>query len=116
MRDQNLDEENSELHRLSSSPYVTAVAGSILDNLDRAWLAELIAYYVYVRPRGDAGLGSMLSYAVSRRPRECIAIASSAAPALLAGIIADEDLRSAIFSSLRAWIRGAPPRDRGSQH
>jgi hypothetical protein len=95
---------------------MVAVADSILENLDRGWLAELIAYYLYLESKGEANFGRILGYAVSRRPKECAAIASSAAPALIAGILNDEYFRSAIISSLRSWIRGPSARDGQEQH
>ena len=99
------------IRKLSSSPYLLAVADSILDNVDRETLAELLASYLYLRSKGRANLGNFMTYAVSRRFRECAAIVVSATPAVLAGIFADKEFRSVILSSMGSWITGRPVRD-----
>lgn len=85
-----------------------AVADSILKNVDRETLAELLASYLYLRSKGRANPRNLMTYVVSRRFREFAAIAASATPALFAGIFTDKDFRSVIFSSLGAWISGRP--------
>lgn|GEM_PF-6932545 len=88
-----------------------AVADSILENVDRETLAELLASYLYLRSKGRANVGDLMKYAVSRRLRECAAVAASATPAVIAGIIADKDFRSVIFSSLGSWMTGRQARE-----
>ncbi len=88
-----------------------SVADSILENLDRDALAELLASYLYLRSKGKADLGNLVTYAVSRRFWESASIAASATPAVLAGIIADKDFRLLILSSLGSWMTGRPPRE-----
>jgi hypothetical protein len=92
------------IRKLSSSPNLLAVADSILENIDREALAELLASYLYLRSKGKANLGNLVRYAVSRRLRECAAIAAGATPAVLAGILTDKDFRSVILSSLGSWV------------
>lgn len=99
------------IRKLSTSPYLMSVADSILENVDREALAELLASYLYLRSKGKADLGNLVTYAVSRRFWEVAAVAASATPAVLAGIIADKDFRSVIISSLGSWITGRPPRE-----
>jgi len=100
------DSDNRTIRKLSSSPYLLVVADSILENIDRETLAELLASYLYLGSNGNANLGNLVTYAVSRRFRECAAVATSAAPAVLAGIITDKDFRSVILSSLASWMTG----------
>lgn len=104
------DAKELELRRLSRSPYVTAVADSILQTLDREWLAELIAYYLYTGSRGEASGSGVLKFAFSRRPMQCASIVAKATPFLLLGLLADGDLRSAVASSLRSWMGGGAAR------
>jgi hypothetical protein len=99
------------IRKLSSSPYLLAVADSILENLDRETLAEMLASYLYLRSKGKADIGNLVTYAVSRRFWESASIAASATPAVLAGVIADEDFRSVLLSSLGSWMTGRPPRE-----
>lgn len=99
------------IRKLSSSPYLLAVADSILKNIDREALSELLASYLYFRSKGRANLGNLLTYAVRRRFREWASVALSATPAVLAGIINDKDFRSVILSSLGSWIAGRPAGD-----
>ena len=82
-----------------------AVVDSILENTDRETLAELLASYLYFRSKGKANFSNLLAYAVSRRFKECAAIAVSATPAVLAGMLVDEDFRSIILSSVGSLIR-----------
>jgi len=103
------DSDDRIIRKLSSSPYLLAVADSILENVDRDTLAELLASYLYLRSKGRANLNNLVTYAVSRRFRECAAVAVSATPAVLAGIFADKQFRSVILSSLGSWITGSPP-------
>ena len=92
------------IRKLSSSPYLLVVADSILKNLDRVALAELIAAYIYYSSKkGNAG--DFLTYLISTRFREFVAIAAGATPALLAGILTDEDFRSVFISSLGSLVR-----------
>jgi len=98
------DSDSLTIRRLSSSPYLLAVADSVLENIDREALAELLASYLYLRSKGRANLGNLVTYAVSRRFRECAAVAVSATPAVLAGILTDGDFRSIILSSVGSWI------------
>ena len=88
-----------------------AVADSILENVDRETLAELLASYLYLRSKGRANLSNLVTYAVSRRFWECAAVAVSATPAVLAGVFTDKEFRSAVLSSLGSWITGRPARD-----
>ena len=99
------------IRKLSSSPYLLVVADSILENIDREALAELLASYLYLRSKGRANLSNLVSYAVSTRFRECAAIAASATPAVLAGILADGDFRSMVLLSVGSWMRRRPARD-----
>lgn len=88
-----------------------AVADSILEKTDRETLAELLASYLYLRSKGKANLSNLVTYAVSRRFKECAAIALSATPAVLAGIFADKEFRSVILTSIDSWITGRSARD-----
>jgi hypothetical protein len=99
------------IRKLSSSPYLLAVADSILENIDREALAELLASYLYLGSKGRANLTNLVAYAVSRRFQECAAVAARATPAVLAGILANGDFRSVVLSSVGSWIRRRPERD-----
>jgi len=101
-----LDSDAVALDRLSNSPYLLGVADSILGNMDREALADLLASYLYLSSKGMANPRTLATYALSRRPSECVAIAAGVTPALLAGILVDSNLRSAILATLRRWIRG----------
>jgi hypothetical protein len=41
------DDEELAVRRLSNSPYLSAIVDSILEDLDRQTLTELLAYYLY---------------------------------------------------------------------
>ena len=87
------------------------VADSILENIDREALAELLASYLYMRSKGRANLSNFVTHVVSRRFRECAAIAASATPAVIAGLLVDEDFRSVVLSSVGSMITRRPARD-----
>ena len=53
-----------------------------------------------MKSKGKANFGDLAKYAFSRRFEECAAVAATATRAVIAGIIADKDFRSAIFSYL----------------
>lgn len=95
------------IRELSRSPHLLAVADSVLKNVDREALAELLAAYLYLSSKGEVELGDVLRYAASRRPLVWAAVGASAAPAILAGILTDKGFRSAVFSSVGSWIRGS---------
>jgi len=99
------------IRKLSNSPYLLVIVDSILQNVDREALAELPASYLYFRSKGRANLGNFVTYVVSRRFRECAAIAASATPAVLAGILVDEDFRSMILSNFSSSMRRPSARD-----
>jgi len=101
-----LDSEAIALDMLSNSPYLLDAASSILGSMDREALADLLASYLYLSSKGKANPRTIVTYALLRRPSECMAIAAGATPALLTGILVDSNLRSAILASLRRWIRG----------
>jgi hypothetical protein len=100
-----VDAEEQVVRRLSASPYLLAVADSILRNVDRATLAEFLASYLYLSSKGRANADNLMDYAVSKKLRKLMAVAASATPALLMGMVADQDFRSVVFSSISAWIR-----------
>jgi len=101
-----LDSGAIDLSRLSNSPYLLDIADSVLRNLDRKALADLLASYLYLSSKGTANPRTLATYALLRRPSGYIAMAARAAPAFLAGVLVDSDLRSAILAMLRRWIRG----------
>jgi hypothetical protein len=105
------DSDKRMIRKLSNSPYLLSVADSILKNIDRETLAELLASYLYLRSNGRANIGNLVAYAVSRRFWECASIAASATPAVLAGIISDKEFRSVVLTSLGSLMTGRPPRE-----
>ena len=104
------DSDELALRRLSSSPYLAALADSVLESLDRETLTELLAYFLYQRSRGRGSLGDLAAHAISKRPLKWLGVATSATPTLLAGLLADGEFRSAVLSSVKHWIRGAEER------
>jgi hypothetical protein len=98
------------IRKLSSSPYLLVVAGSI-SRTSTARLAELLASHLYMRSNGNANLGTLVRYAVFEEVSECAAAATSATPAVFAGIIADKDIRLVVFSSLGSWMTGGRARE-----
>jgi len=105
------DSDKRMIRKLSNSPYLLSVADSILRNVDRDMLAELLASYLYLRSNGRANVRNLVTYAVSRRFRECASIAASATPAVLAGIISDKEFRSVVLTSLESLMTGMPSRE-----
>ena len=53
------DPEELAIQRLSNSPYLAAVVDSVLKNLDRKTMTELVAYYLYKSSKGSANLGDL---------------------------------------------------------
>lgn len=92
---------------MSRSPYLLAVADSILDNLDRESVAELLASFLYVRAKGTVDPGELIKNVVSRRLWRFVWIAVSAAPAVLAGLLSDPEFRSLVFALAGSMIRGS---------
>jgi hypothetical protein len=107
------ESDDRTIRKLASSPYLLAVADSILENVDREALAEMLASYLYFASKGRAGFGTLVTYAVSRRFRESVSLAASVTPALLAGIISDKEFRSVVLSSVGSWVTKRPGRDPG---
>ncbi len=105
------DSDARIIRKLSTSPYLLVIADSILENVDPEVLAELLASYLYLKSKGRANLTNLLAYAVSRRFREYAAIAASATPAVLAGMLADQDFRSLVLSSVGSYFRRRPEHD-----
>jgi hypothetical protein len=105
------DPEELAVRRLSNSPYLAAVADSVLENLDRETLTELLAYYLYQRSKGRGDLRDLAAHAVSKRPWKWLDIATNATAALIAGMLSDGEFRSVVLSSVKLWIRGSPRPD-----
>jgi hypothetical protein len=93
------------IRELSRSPYVKAIAGALLKNLDRDALAELLAAYIYMSSEGDVDFVALMRYAVSSRPNVWVGVGAGAAPAVLMGILTDKAMRSAVLSSVASWLR-----------
>jgi len=110
-----MESEEPAIRRLSNSPYLLSVADSILENLDRETLAELLASYLLLRSKGKATTGNLVAYAVSRRFRKTVALAASATPILLAGILVDPELRSVLLASFSSWVRSTEQSGEGRQ-
>lgn len=104
------DADEPAVLKLSNSPYLAAVVDSILENLDRKTLTDLLAYYLYENSKGRANLGDLATYAVSKGLWKWMDMAASATPAVLAGMLADAEFRSVVISSVKLWIRGPPER------
>lgn len=104
------DPEELAIRRLSNSPYLAAVVDSVLENLDRKTLTELVAFYLYKSSKGDANLGDLATHAASKGLWKWLGIATRASPAFIAGVLSDGDFRSVVLSFLRRWIRGPQER------
>lgn len=100
------DRDAAAIMRISRSPYLLAVVDSVLDNLDRESVAELLASYLYLRAKGMVDPGNLMKYVVSKRIWKFIGIAAGAAPAVLAGLIVDSEFRSVVLASVGSVIRG----------
>jgi hypothetical protein len=59
-----VDPDARMIRKLSRSPYLLVVADSILANIDREALAELLASYLYFTSKGRADVSGFVTYAV----------------------------------------------------
>lgn len=97
--------DDQAIRELSRSPYLLAIADSLLKNLDREALAEVMAAYLSTSSGGKADLAGVMGYALSSRPRVWAAVGAGVAPAVLMGVLRDKGMRSVVFSSVASWIR-----------
>lgn len=83
-----------------------AIADSLLKNLDREALSEVMAAYLCTTTSGGrANLADIMGYALLSRPRTWAAVGAGVAPAVLTGVLRDKGLRSAVLLSAASWLR-----------
>jgi hypothetical protein len=87
-----------EIQRLSSSPSFLRLADSILANMDRDTLAELLAGYAYFRSGKRSNLDLALYFA-TRRFGKTLTMGINIIAALVPGLLFDKKFRSVIFGA-----------------
>ena len=93
-----------EIRRLSSSPSFLRLAESILANMDRDTLAELLAGYAYFRSEKRSNLDLALYFA-TRRFGKTLTMGINIIAALVPGLLFDKKFRSVIFGAASKSFR-----------
>lgn len=91
--------DSEAIQKLSSSPSFLKLADSILKNLDRDTLAELLAGYLYFKSNGRSNI-DFAFFVATKKFSKVATITMNVLAVLLPGLLLDKEFRSAIFGAV----------------
>jgi hypothetical protein len=89
-------EKIKELNKLSGSPYFQKMADGILENLDRDFLAKVLATYFYMKSKGSSNTDFAI-FIGSRNAAKLTRLSLSVGSDFVKGLLFDKEFRSVIF-------------------
>ena len=88
--------EIKEFNRLSGSPYFQKMADGILENLDRDFLAKVLATYFYMKSKGSSNT-DFAHFIGSGNAVKLTRLSLSIGSVFVKGLLFDKEFRSVIF-------------------
>jgi len=90
------NKELREMERLSTSPYFLKLADSILQNLDRNFLAELIAEYFFLKSKGATNTDFILYIGTTKAPK-LARLSLGMGSTVIQGLLFDKEFRNLLL-------------------
>ena len=93
--------DSEEIRKLSTSPSFLKLSDSILQNLDRDTLSELLAGYFYFKSNGRSN-SDFAFFMATHKFSKVATITLSVLAVMLPGLILDKAFRSVIFRAAKS--------------